>query len=98
MIDVTTVISLQPRQITETRLTLDDGATVADALARAGLALESGMSTGVWNRKAELSQVLRQGDRVEVYRPLLVDPKVARRLRFERQGKRAAGLFSRRAR
>jgi putative ubiquitin-RnfH superfamily antitoxin RatB of RatAB toxin-antitoxin module len=33
---------------------------------------------------------------VEVYRELLVDPKVARRERFRKQGSRAAGLFARR--
>ena len=50
---------------------------------------------GVWGRKARLEQVLRDGDRVEVYRPLQVDPKLARRERFRRQGVRAAGLFAR---
>ena len=56
------------------------------------------LSVGVWRRKAALTQVLRDHDRVEVYRPLLVDPKVARRERFARQGARSAGLFaSRRA-
>ena len=39
---------------------------------------------------------VRPGDRVEIYRPLKVDPKVARRERFVRQGARATGLFARR--
>jgi putative ubiquitin-RnfH superfamily antitoxin RatB of RatAB toxin-antitoxin module len=39
---------------------------------------------------------LRDQDRVEVYRPLRVDPKVARRERFVKQGARAAGLFVKR--
>ncbi|MCB2018938.1 MAG: RnfH family protein, partial [Hydrogenophaga sp.] len=39
---------------------------------------------------------LRDGDRLELYRPLRVDPKVARRERFVGQGAKAAGLFSRR--
>jgi putative ubiquitin-RnfH superfamily antitoxin RatB of RatAB toxin-antitoxin module len=47
----------------------------------------------VWGRKAPLSQLLRDHDRVEVYRPLRVDPKVARRERFVKQGARSAGLF-----
>jgi putative ubiquitin-RnfH superfamily antitoxin RatB of RatAB toxin-antitoxin module len=37
---------------------------------------------------------LRDQDRIEVYRPLLVDPKVARRERFVKQGARGAGLFA----
>nr|MCU0926665.1 RnfH family protein [Hydrogenophaga sp.] len=40
--------------------------------------------------------VLREGDRVEVYRLLRVDPKVARRERFVGQGARRAGLFAQR--
>jgi putative ubiquitin-RnfH superfamily antitoxin RatB of RatAB toxin-antitoxin module len=38
--------------------------------------------------------VLVDGDRLEVYRPLTVDPKVARRQRFVRQGAKTAGLFA----
>ncbi|ODN42850.1 RnfH family protein [Piscirickettsia litoralis] len=40
---------------------------------------------GVWNRHVSLSHCLRDGDRVEVYRPLLIDPKEARRLRAKRK-------------
>jgi putative ubiquitin-RnfH superfamily antitoxin RatB of RatAB toxin-antitoxin module len=38
--------------------------------------------------------VLRDQDRVEIYRGLRVDPKVARRERFNRQGAKRAGLFA----
>lgn len=51
-------------------------------------------SVGVWGRKARLDDPLQQGDRIEVYRPLRVDPKVARRERFRSQGARSAGLFA----
>lgn len=54
------------------------------------------LMSGIWGRRAEAGRVLRQDDRVELYRPLLVDPKVARRERFQRQGARNAGLFARR--
>ena len=47
---------------------------------------------------ASLQLRVKNGDRVEVYQPLKVDPKVARRERFAKQGARSAGLFaSRRA-
>jgi sulfur carrier protein len=36
---------------------------------------------------------LREGDRVEIYRALRVDPKEARRQRFAGQGAKTAGLF-----
>jgi sulfur carrier protein len=39
---------------------------------------------------------LRDQDRVEFYRGLRVDPKVARRERFSKQGARASGLFAKR--
>jgi sulfur carrier protein len=45
---------------------------------------------------ATLNQVLKDGDRLEIYRPLLVDPKLARKQRFKRQGKGRTGLFARR--
>jgi NADH dehydrogenase len=51
---------------------------------------------GVWGRKTRMGHILRDGDRVEIYRPLRVDPKVARRERFNQQGARSAGLFARR--
>jgi len=80
---------------------LEAGSTVHQALQESGLAAEfpaldvRTAAFGIWGRKARLAQPLRDGDRVEVYRPLTVDPKVARRERFRKQGARAAGLFAR---
>jgi putative ubiquitin-RnfH superfamily antitoxin RatB of RatAB toxin-antitoxin module len=51
---------------------------------------------GIWGRKKTLDHPVQDQDRVECYRPLKVDPKVARKARFHRQGARAAGLFSQR--
>ena len=65
------------------------------ASSQQGLALWPGKACGVWGRVVGLDWVLRAGDRVEMYRPLTVDPKTARRQRFARQGVRATGLFSR---
>lgn len=95
MISVTVVCSLAARTVTEVALTLPDGSTVADAVAQSGLTLPKDFDVGVWNHKAPRTQLLRPNDRVEVYRPLTVDPKVARRERFKRQGSRGAGLFAR---
>lgn len=53
-------------------------------------------SFGIWSRVRPLDAPLADGDRVEVYRALVADPKVARRERFAQQGSRAAGLFARR--
>lgn len=51
---------------------------------------------GVWGRAVAADYVLQEGDRLEAYRPLTVDPKTARRERFARQGARGAGLFAKR--
>lgn len=91
-----------PREVFCRNLELPDGARVEDALRAVGW--PEGPATrdwgptplvGIWGRKHGLEQVLREGDRVEVLRPLRVDPKVARRERFNRQGARSTGLFAR---
>lgn len=101
---VTVAYSPGPRQVALWDVTLPSGATVADALAGSGL-LEAHpalrgqtLALAVWGRQATLSQALRERDRVEVLRPLLVDPKVARRERFVKQGTRGAGLFAKKPR
>lgn len=65
---------------------LDAAASVADAIARSGLVERFGLRVddehvGVWNRRVTLATPLREGDRVEIYRDLIADPKQARRQR-----------------
>jgi uncharacterized protein len=96
-IRVSVLFSPSAREVREWVLDLHGGTTVLQALQASGLAREFDLRSapvGVWGRKARLSQPLRDGDRIEVYRPLTVDPKVARRERFRKQGARAAGLFA----
>ena len=101
-IAVTVVYSPGPRTVREIALELELGSVVAQALQATGwladlLPLEvKTLEVGVWGRKVPLEHVLREGDRVEMYRPLKVDPKAARRERFTRQGAKAAGLFTKR--
>ena len=99
---VTVVVCLAPRKTQEWVLDLPEGATVADALRVCGAdgALQPKGSAGlpalgVWGRATTPDAPLKHLDRVEVYRPLKVDPKVARRERFARQGARTTGLFAR---
>jgi len=68
------------------RLELPEGSTVADALAASGLDAAPGR-VGIYGTVVPAGTVLRDGDRVEIYRPLLADPKETRRLRAA--GKRA---------
>ena len=97
---VVLVFSPVAREVHEAELELPEGTTAADALRISGW-LErfkdvEGLSLSVWGRRCVPSQVLRDGDRLELLRPLRVDPKVARRERFTGQGARSAGLFARR--
>ena len=94
MLRIQVLHSPGPRQVVEHALTLQPGATVADALQASGVALAEGAEVGIWGRRALLARALCDGDRVEVARSLRVDPKVARRERFRKQGSRATGLFS----
>jgi putative ubiquitin-RnfH superfamily antitoxin RatB of RatAB toxin-antitoxin module len=78
--------------VDRTELYLPAPATLADALRASGL-LErhpqaAALPAGIWGRVQPSGTPLRDRDRVEVYRPLLVDPKEARRLRYQRQGGR----------
>ncbi len=62
-------------------------ATIEDALRLAAADPEfagvdfAGSMVGIFGRVSALSQALADGDRVEIYRPLSADPKVARRAR-----------------
>lgn len=99
---VTLVHSSAPREVVELSLQVPEGCTVSSALEMAGwlkaypeLGTQA-LALGVWGRPVGLAHVLRGGDRLEVYRALRVDPKVARRERFVGQGARGTGLFARR--
>ena len=97
---VSLVYSPAPRQVREWLLEVAPGSTVAQAIAASGVLDEfpalqpASLQAGIWGQKVGLSQGLRERDRVEIYRGLRVDPKLARRERFNRQGARSAGLFA----
>jgi uncharacterized protein len=68
-------------------LDLEVGATAAEAIERSGVLqacpeLRVGaLDIGIFSRRCSVTAVLHEGDRVEIYRPLQVDPKEARRAR-----------------
>jgi uncharacterized protein len=67
------------------------GCTAGEAIERSGLADEfpdmvvDPGAVGIFSRKVPLDHVLQPGDRVEIYRPLLADPKEARRQRAQKK-------------
>ena len=68
-------------------LTLDlaDGATVADALNQSHIYSThpetKELSVGIYAKLVTVTTVLKDGDRIELYRPLALDPKDKRRLK-----------------
>ena len=68
------------------------GATVAEAIEMSGLKRQfpaeskEASAVGVWGRVVDRDHALSEGDRVEIYRPLQINPREARR-RLARAGK-----------
>ncbi|MEY4764866.1 MAG: hypothetical protein RI907_1539 [Pseudomonadota bacterium] len=98
-LQVEVTVGVAPGEVWRRVVGLPAGCTVAVALHEAGVwqiagqpgpdqAWAQGWSVGVWGRKATLTQVLRDGDRLELVRPLKVDPKEARRVRYRAQGEK----------
>ena len=86
----------------EVALVVEPGCTAGQAVVQSGLLSNTTqadlkqLELGVWGRQVASGHLLRAKDRVEIYRSLKVDPKIARRERFARQGARTAGLFAKR--
>jgi putative ubiquitin-RnfH superfamily antitoxin RatB of RatAB toxin-antitoxin module len=76
-----------PRKQAIVRLQVPEGCTVAQAIERSAIREQFPQMTvaadavGIFSRKVSLDQELREGDRVEIYRPLIADPKESRRKR-----------------
>ena len=105
MVNITVMYSPAPRVVHERVFSLDVGVTVMQALLQSGLLTEcpeidlsqpQAYTVCIWGKKTTPSHVLRDLDRIEICRALTVDPKVARRERFQKQGTNRAGLFSKR--
>ena len=99
-ISVAVVFCPAPGQVDQVNLQLAPGTTLAQALQASGLLQRQGLQlqqvqAGIWGRVQSLDTVLREQDRVELYRPLQVDPKEARRLRY---GRHKAAVQTRKAR
>lgn len=104
-LSVTVCFSPAPRQVCEHLLKLPEGSTLQAAVTLAAQHSDwppdwrapeqwHTLTPSLWGRKTGWSTLLREGDRIELCRGLRVDPKVARRERFSKQGARRAGLFA----
>lgn len=88
-IKIEVAFALPDRQ-TLLEVSIVKGTTVKDAVVQSGIMqrypeidLEVN-AVGIWNRTCKLTDVPREGDRIEVYRPLIADPKDVRRRRAEK--------------
>ncbi|MDD4880441.1 MAG: RnfH family protein [Gallionellaceae bacterium] len=86
MINVEVIYALRDQQKV-VGLTIEEGSTVKAAIERSGFLAEhpeidlAKHKVGIWNKLAKLDVVLRDKDRVEIYRPLIADPKEVRKQR-----------------
>lgn len=68
---------------------ITSGSTVADVITASGLLQQfpeldlQGNVVGIFSKRVKLHDVVQSGDRVEIYRPLKIDPKQARRERAQ---------------
>lgn len=75
-------------------LEVEEGATLESALRGCAEFMAAQVQPlgelrlGIWGRVRPLDTPLRERDRIEVYRPLTVDPKEARRQRYAKRGER----------
>ncbi len=80
---VVDVVYALPRRQVMRKVALPEGSTLADAIRASGLAEEfpeiGSARAGVYGKPAAVDAILRDGDRVEIYRPLQADPKEIRR-------------------
>jgi len=85
------VVLAWPGQQLLRRLSLPAGSTISDAIRASRLTAEFPQidlsRVGIHGRLAQPDARLRDGDRVEIYRPLQGDPKEVRRKRAQRRGK-----------
>ncbi len=77
------------------------GASIGDAIDASGIRAavpelrSATLDVGVFSRPRRIDDFLRDGDRVEIYRPLSIDPKQARRLRVEVRRRRKREIMGR---
>ncbi len=90
MLEIEVAYSLSQQQFLR-RLKMPSGSTVRQAIVQSGVLSKfpeidlKSVKVGIFSRPVDLDVLLNSGDRVEIYRPLILSPTDARRLRAERQ-------------
>jgi uncharacterized protein len=87
------IVYAQPQHSIIKSFTLAQGSSVLDALCAAALdadlsqVLQENSPLGIFGRPVRKDQLLADGDRLEIYRPLQLEPKQARRMRVSKSGR-----------
>lgn len=89
MVKVELVYIAADQSTVHQQLELPPGASVADALNHSGIYLSHPetreLTVGIYAKAVSLETVLQEGDRLELYRPLIRDPKDKRRLQAKKR-------------
>jgi putative ubiquitin-RnfH superfamily antitoxin RatB of RatAB toxin-antitoxin module len=99
MISVEVAYAL-PNKQTILRLDVPEGTTALEAARLSGIAGQfeeidlDNAKLGIFAKVVSPGQVVREGDRVEIYRPLIADPKEVRKARAARARERRSGEAS----
>ncbi|EIG26201.1 RnfH family protein [Haemophilus paraphrohaemolyticus] len=90
---VVEVVYAYPERYFLKKLTLENPITIQNAIVQSGV-LEKYTEidlrqnkVGIFSRAAKLTDIVENGDRIEIYRPLIADPKEIRRKKAEEQAK-----------
>lgn len=87
-LDVEVVYCPAAKPVFHGRVSYYTGMTVGEALQQAGVLLHypetATMPIGIFATRVTLTTVVKPGDRIEIYRPLLIDPKEKRRQRAQK--------------
>ena len=79
-----------PDEQTLLSLQVDQELTIEQVITESGICQQypeidlAVNKVGIWNKAVKLNQIIEDGDRIEIYRPLIADPKEVRKRRAEK--------------
>jgi len=92
MVEIELVYAPAEGPLLQRYFSLKSGSTVADALEASGVFTShpetKDLAVGIFSKQVPLHSLVKSGDRIEIYRPLIIDPMEKRRQRAK--GKKAA--------
>lgn len=85
MVHVEVVYSIKEGDLTHLQLEVEPGSTIAAVMQKVGILEDASQAftgtVGIFSKITSLDRIVKEGDRIELYRPLLIDPKDKRRQR-----------------